>query len=175
MLSNRDIDWNGDCNFVDGKVVSFVTNKSTNHYHMRPIPTKEETVQEAKQAMITLEAIMQPASYEQMAVVFKRLSSHCGKVNKSPEDIKYMFNDYYADLGKYPIKLIEEACEKYRKLPEGNEFMPSSGKLIELMREKLGRMLFLKSRIEKILGTYVEPVQRQNRTLSLDEALDKLI
>ena len=72
------------------------------------------------------------------------------------------------------MKLIADACEAYRKLPEGNQFMPSSGKIIGLLNDKWWKIKFLKQRIEKILGIYVPPEKKQNRVLSLDEALEAL-
>ncbi len=175
MLNRTDIDWDGNCNFEDGKVVSFKIANAANHYQMRPIPSNDRAINDAREAKKVIEAIMQPASYEQMVVVFKKLSSHCGKVNKSPEDIKYMFNDYYHDLKKYPIKLIEGACEAYRKLPEDNAFMPTSGKLIALMAEPWHAIKRVEVKINKILGLHVEPAMKQNKMLSLDEALAKLL
>ncbi len=141
---------------------------------MQPIPQGLKAISEAGIAKASLDKIMRPATYEQMAIAFKKLSLHCGKTNKNEEDIRAMFNDYCIDLKKYPITLINEACEAYRKLPEGNEFMPSSGKLIALMSVKWAKMNFLKSRIEKILGIYVEPAKKQNKVLSFDEALQQL-
>ncbi len=175
MLNDRDIDWDNNCNFEGKKVINFRTNKATNHYHMRPIPQSEDTIKAANEALRTLEAVMQPATMEQVAIAFKKLHVTCGKQNRNPEEMKYMFTDYYKDLDKYPIKLIEEACEVYRTLPEGNEFMPTSGRLISLMTEKWNKMLFMKIRINKILGLHNEPESKQNRALSLNEALDKLL
>lgn len=158
MVNDKDIDWEENCNFDEnGKVVNFKTDKVTNHRYMRPIPRGERAVQDAKEAKLTLEAMMTPAIMEQLAIAFKKLHISCGKQNRNPEEMKHMFTDYYNDLRKYPIKLIEGACEVYRKLPEGNEFMPTSGKLIALMEDKWHKMLFLKRRIDKILGDYVEP------------------
>jgi len=142
---------------------------------MRPIPHGEKAINAAKEALRTLEGIMKPATSEQVAIAFKKLHIACGKQNRNPEEMKLMFTDYYNDLGKYPIKLIEDACEAYRKLPEGNEFMPTSGKLIALMADKWHKMLFMKTRINKILGLHVEPAMKQNKTLSLDEALAQFI
>ncbi len=174
MLNNKDIDWDGNCVFEGEKVTGFKNQVATNHWHMRPIPCGERAINDAKEAKKTLEAVMQPITFEQMMVIFKKLYLVVGKQTRTPEEMKYMFNDYYADLKTYPTKLIEEACELYRKLPDDNQFMPTSGRLIALMGAKWAKMNFLKSRIEKILGVYMAPTQKQNRTLSLDEALDKL-
>ena len=174
MLNNKDIDWEGNCIFEDGNVVGFKVDKASNHRYMQPIPKNEYIVNSAKEAKKTLDAVMQPATFDQIGIEIKKLSLHCGKANKNAEETKYMFMDYCKDLEGYPIKLIAEACEKYRKLSEGNEFMPNSGKLIALMAEKWHKMKFLKTRIDKILGTYVEPAKKQNRVLSFDEALAQL-
>ena len=152
LLNDRDIDWEDNCIFEKGKVVGFKTDKISNNYHMHPIPSSNFIIDSAKEALKTLHSVMQPASYDQIAIEIKKLSLHCGKTNKSPEEMKYIFLDYCKDLESYPIRLIQDACGKYRKLPEGNNFMPSSGKLISLMEEKLCKMQFYKKRIEKILG-----------------------
>lgn len=175
LLNDKDIDWDGNCIFEDGKVVGFKIERASNHKYMMPIPQYDWLVNSAKEASKTLDAIMQNATKEQIITEIKKLSLHCGKVNKMPEETKYMFMDYCKDLESYPIKLISEACDKYRKQAEGNEFMPSSGKLIALMEDKWHKMKFLRQRIDKILGTYAPPQQKQNRVLSVDEALEQLI
>lgn len=175
MVTNKDIDWDGNCEFENGKVVGFKVDKQTNHYHMRPIPCGEKAVNEAKQASIILDAIMKPATREQVAIAWKKLSLHCGMQGKSTAEINSLVADYYHDLKDYPIKLIEEACEAYRKLPEDNNFMPTTGKLISMMSEKYYKMKFLRTRIDKILGLYIEPSRNQNKTISLNEALAKLL
>lgn len=147
-----DIDWDGSCIFENGKVIGFKIARASNHYQMRPIPNSDKAINDARQSKQILESIMRPSTMEQIATVFKRLHIVSGKQNRSAEEMKYMFTDYYADLGKYPIKLIENACAAYRRLPEGNEFMPTSGKLISLMAEEWAKLLFQKSRVDKILN-----------------------
>ena len=175
LINDKDIDWEGNCIFENGKVVGFKHESTSNHKHMLPIPKAEWLVNSANVAMMALEAIMQPATPDQIAIEVKKLSLHCGKTNKTPEEVKYMTMDYYNDLKGYPIKLIAEACQKYRTLPEKNEFMPNSGKLIALMAVKWHKMKFLKERINKILGTHREPERKRNEVLSLDEALEAII
>ena len=152
LVNNSDIDWNGDCIFENGKVIGFATNKTTNHHRMKPIPRGSKSLVEAQQALETLQILMKPATREEFAIAWKKLHLHCGKQNKTPQEISSIISDYYQDLKIYPIKLIEESCEKYRKLPEDNSFMPTSGKLISLLTEKYHRMKFLRTRIDKILG-----------------------
>jgi len=175
MVISKDIDWEGNCEFKNGKVVGFKVDKQTNHYHMRPIPCEEKFINEAKQASITLDAIMKPATREQVAIAWKKLSLHCGVQGKSTSEINSLVADYYHDLKEYPIRLIEEACETYRKLPKDNNFMPTTGKLISLMSEKHYKMKFLRTRIDKILGLYIEPAWEQNKMLSLNDILAKLL
>lgn len=175
MLNDKDIDWEGNCIFEDGKVAGFKTEKASNHKYMMPIPQFDWLQESAKIASKQLDGFMYPATPDQIGIEIKKLSLHCGKSNKSQEETKYMFMDYCKDLESYPIKLISEACDKYRKQAEGNEFMPSSGKLIALMADKWHKMKLLRQRIDKILGTSAPPHQKQNRVLSLDEALEQLI
>lgn len=140
---------------------------------MKPIPTSDKALNAAKDAMKTLDAIMRPATRDQVGMEFKKLYLISGKQTRTPEEMKYMFNSYYTDLKEYPIKLIAEACEEYRKLPDGNSFMPQSGLLIELMSVKWSKMKFMRLRINKILGTHVDKPLKQNKTVSLAEALSQ--
>ena len=171
MLNDSDIDWDGNCNFVDKKVISFKIDKATNHYRMRQIPSGLDALNDAKEALKTLQGIMRPSTFDQVAVAIKKLSIHCGKQNRSANEIASMIEDFYHDLKKYPFKLIVEACDKYRALPEDNNFMPSSGQLIALMADKWHGMKRMEIRINKILGLHIQEKPRENKTLSLDEAL----
>lgn len=175
MVTNKNIDWSGDCNFENGKVVSFKTNKASNHYHMKPIPSTDKAIEEAKRASVTLEALMRPATCNEIVIAIKKLSLICGKQNRTAKEIDSIISDYYNDLSGYPIRLINEACEAYRKLPDNNNFMPTSGKLIALMETKWHKMKFLKARIDKILGTHEDPLIKKNRSVSLDDALARLM
>lgn len=152
---------------------SFKRDVPTNNFHMRPIPRGEKAMSDARDADRVLASIMQPATANQIGVVLAKLSLHCGKQNIPEEHLKFMYQDYFKDLGKYPIKLIEEACSTYRKLPD-SRFMPSSGQLIAFMAEKYAKMQFMRMRIDKILGRWVEPAPKSNKQVSLDEALAKL-
>ncbi len=174
LIKNNDVDWDDNCIFENGKVTGFKRDLVTNNYRMRPIPRGDKAINDAKEAAKILDVALRPATPNQIAVAVKKLSLHCGMQAKAPEEVKYMFQDYCNDLGKYPIQLIEDACAQYRQLPEGNNFMPSSGTLISMMNEKYHKMQFLKVRIDKILGTHVE-IKRENRTLSLNEALNQLV
>jgi len=134
-------------------------------------------LQEAKEAKKILQDIMHPATKEQIAIIIKRLSLHCGMQSKEPQEVKYMFIDYCHDLANYPAFLIEEACAKYRTKHEGNKFLPSSGQIIALIDEKYKKIKFIQMRIDQILGTY-SPIGSQtnhNKPISLNEALSKLI
>lgn len=175
LLNDKDIDWEGNCIFENGKVVGFKVEKASNHRYMIPIPKDDWLIESAKVASKELDEKERPATPDQIAIELKKLSIHCGKTNKNAEETKYMLMDYCIDLKDYPIKLIAEACQKYRTQAEGNEFMPNAGKLKALMADKWHKMKFLRSRIDKILGVYVKPQEKQNRVLSLDEALEQLI
>lgn len=176
QIINPNIDWEGVCNFDEnGKLESFKSATSPqNKSWLRPIPKDDKTLQEAKIADLTLKAIMKPATREQVAISIKRLSLHCGMQAKAPEEVKYLFLDYCNDLASYPIKLIEDACKAYRTSAEGNQFMPSSGKLISMIEPEYRKYRKLRIRVDKILGTQEEPKQRQNKTVSLSEALTQL-
>lgn len=140
--------------------------------HMRPIPNAKFVMNAAAEASKTLDAIMQPASSDQIAIELKKLSLHCGKGKKTEQENKFIYIDYCLDLAEYPIKLIADACETYRKLPEGNSFMPTSGKLISLMALKWTKMKFLRTRINKILRKEeIKPISR----LSIDQILENFL
>lgn len=175
-MDNKNIDWDENCIFEDEKVTGFKISRASNNYRTLPIPNDDKTLQEARQAAVLLDSVMQPATREQIAIAVKKLALHCGLQAKAPEDVKSMFMDYCIDLKAFPAKLINDACQEYRTMHEGNNFMPSSGKLISLMEVKLRMMKNMRNKIDKILGIRNEPSNlKQNQTISLTEALNKLI
>lgn len=139
---------------------------------MKPIPQGEGIINDALKADKLLQSVMNPATREQIAMAIKKLSLHCGKQFKNPDDIKHMFNDYCEDLAEYPALLINQACKSYRTQAEGNNFMPSSGKLIELMSKRMHSLRKIKSRVDKILG--VQPVANE-KPVSLNEAIERMM
>lgn len=143
---------------------------------MRPVPKSEAVMRDAMEADKLLEAVMRPATHEQIAIAIKKLALHCGMQAKAPEEVQYMFLDYCHDLAEYPAALIEGACTEYRKLPEGNNFLPSSGKLISLMQPKFSKMKFMRKRVNQILGLNNRKTQgvRENKTVSLMDAINAL-
>jgi hypothetical protein len=174
-MSNQDIDWDGNCVFDEnGKVVDFKIQSAGNHSRMRPIPKMEALIKDAKEADKLLSSIMQPATKEQISIIMKKLALHCGLQNKAPEEVISLISDYCHDLAEYPAALIDEAGTRYRKLPEGNNFMPSSGKLISMISEKHYKMRFMRKRIDQILGKHEEKKERGNKTVSLMDALNAL-
>jgi len=175
MLRSKDINWDGNAIFENGRVIGFKQQKPSNNYYMRPIPSSRNAIQDAREGSKVLAGMMRPVTKDQLADTFKRLNIHVGKQKKTPAEINSMTWDYYNDLSQYPIKLIEDACKTYRKAPGGNEFMPKSGKLIELMSAKWHKMKLMKVRIDKILGVHEEKKPRQNIMVSLDDALNGLM
>jgi len=175
-MKNHNIDWSGNCEFDEnGKVTGFKVPSTSNHFGMIPIPNDEKTMQDAREADRVLNSVMQPATKDQIAIAIKKLSLHCGLQAKAPSEVKSMFVDYCYDLRGYPKALIDEACRLYRQMPEGNSFMPSSGKLISLINEKYHKMKFMRSRIDKILGKDKPEPKRENKAISLMDALDDLL
>lgn len=154
--------------------MGFKRDNVNNSFYMRPIPCGEKARGEAKQALMILEGVMRPCTIDQLAVEVKKLTLHCATAGRSEDDNNQFLKDYYSDLKQYPIKLIAEACKKYRLKSEGNNFMPQSGALIQLIQVKYGRMQAMKIRINKILGTHVEPEGNKNRPVSMVEALSEL-
>ena len=175
LINNPNIDWNGVCKFdEDGKIVEFTATSVSNHHGMKPIPKSTKLIADANQADRVLASVMQAATRNDIAVAVKKLSLHCGMQAKAANEVESMFMDYCNDLAEYPKSLIDGACESYRRQPEGNNFMPSSGKLISLMASKYGKMKFLRGRIDKILGKSTRTETRGNKTVSLMDALDNL-
>ena len=156
-------------------MVGFKKPSVHNSFQMVPIPQSEEVLQEANVASERLREAMRPSKVEEVAMVLKRLSLHCGMPPRSPEEVKSMLGDYYHDLGEYPIALLEEAAESLRKMEEGSKYLPSSGKLISMMMPKYRKMQLMRKRIDQILGVYVEPVRKENKMMSLTEALNNLL
>ena len=175
LINNSNIDWNGNCRFDEkGEIIEFVHSSPNNHYGLKPVPKTDAVLKDAREAEKLLSSIMQPATKDQIAIAVKKLSLHCGMQAKAPEEVKSMFMDYCRDLAEYPKVLIDESCEIYRKQPDGNNFMPSSGKLISLINGKYHKMKFLRSRIEKILGTHEAIPERGNKSVSLMDAIKNL-
>lgn len=175
LLTSKDIDWDGNCIFDGGRVTGFKVDKTTNHRHMKPIPTDEGFKAAARASQVTLEELLRPATPEQIILEIKKLSLHCGKTIKAEEEAKFIFMDYCKDLSKYPIRLIAEACDNYRKLPKGNSFMPKSGRLIELLTIKYHKIKFWQAHNNKILELHVEPEVSRNQVPTLDEILKDLL
>ena len=154
--------------------MEFLVSSPSNHYGMKPIPKNEDLAKDAGDADKLLASIMQPASKDAIILTLKKLSLHCGMQTKAPEEVQYLLIDYCNDLSQYPRRLIEDACDSYRQLPEGNNFMPSSGKLISLMSNKYHKMKFLRTRIDKILGKHEAVPERGNKSISLMDAINNL-
>jgi hypothetical protein len=178
VLGSKSIDWDGVCKFDEhGNFEGYAspTNPKNNKY-LRPIPSAEKSISEARRTKAILTEALKPPHESEMMVELKKLSLHCGLQNKAPEEVMHMFDDYLEDLKDYPYKLLREACKKYRTLPEGNNFMPSSGKLISLMADKYHKLKFLQSRVDKILGLHLEAEKpRENKGITLNEALNRLL
>ena len=174
-MGNKNIDWEGNCEFDEnGKVSGFKKQSSSNSYSMVPIPNGEKLLEDARDAEKVLASIMQTASGAEIAVAIKKLSLHCGMQAKAPDDVKHMFVDYCQALAEYPKVLIDEACAHYRKLPEGNNFLPSSGKLISLMSSKYHNMKGMQKREDQILGKYQAKQERENKSVSIMDAINNL-
>jgi hypothetical protein len=139
---------------------------------MQPIPKDNDEMIEEKHK---LDQIMRPSTKHEFATLITALGMHCGMQNKNPDVIKSMMRDYWQDMSDYPKYLIEKACSKYRTLPEGNEFMPSSGKLISLVKAEFITLKRMEKRLNIILGNEVkkDPSKRENGMVSVDQILEK--
>jgi len=175
LLNNKNIDWDNNCNFnAAGKVSNFKQEALTNSFSMRCVPKGELVTSEAKNALYVLEAIMQTSTRGEFSIIFTRLSNHCGLQNKDPNMFKSMLRDYWQDLGQYPKSLIDKACDKYRRLPSGNNFMPKSGVLINLMDAEFHKMQTMHKRINIILGNVKPRVEKTNKPLSLSDTIKNM-
>jgi hypothetical protein len=175
IVASKNIDWNGNCVFENGKVVGFKYQDSSNHFRMIPVPQGNRARNAASQALEAINQALRHSSVTEIALILKKLSTHCAKVNKSPTEVDLIGTDYISDLRKYPAFLITEACESYRLQPSDNQFMPSSGKLISMMTPKYLKLKALKVKAEKILGIYEEPAKRENKPVSLMDALNNVL
>lgn len=176
LINNKNIDWNGDCEFDEnGEVTGFKRDLPTNSYRLQPIPKSDKLLTDARNAERLLASVMQPATKNQIAIAIKKLSLHCGLQAKAAQEVQSMFTDYCHDLEKYPKLLIDKACTEYRTLPEGNNFMPSSGKLISLMSGQYNKLKFLQLRIDQILGKSEPKKERENKSISIMDALENII
>ena len=170
------IDWEANCQFDElGNVIAFKRESIKNHPRLKPIPQDSQTMNDAKEADKMLRAVMQPCTKEQLAFTLKKLSLHVGMGKKTPQEVEMFFLDYFEDLHQYPIKLIEDACAEYRRLPNGNEFFPSSGRLIAMIKPKFDKMQLLRRRIDAILGVNKPPVVKKKKELTLTEIIETII
>jgi len=171
LISDNNIDWYGVCIFDhEGNILGYRYPNGL-RIKLKPIPRDLQTKELAMKYLGIVEALLQPATNDQIAIAIKKLSLQCGMQSRAPEEIKFMIMDYISDLSKYSIKLIEDACAEYRRLPEGNKFMPSSGQLITLMQKKYQKLDLIASRMRKIIGC--EPSVAKEM-LSIDEAIDMI-
>lgn len=153
LLNSRLIDWEGNCEFDEnGKVTGFRRETNTNSYSLRPIPKDSEIVEQAKAARLQIDDICRPCNKKEFAEIITRLSLHCALQKKDQGLIKALMQDYWEDIGHYPLPLVKEACVLYRRLPSGNEFMPTPGKLMDLVRPRLIQFERMVRKINLILG-----------------------
>lgn len=147
------IDWNDDCIFEGNQVVKFKTQKPSNSFSMKPIPQTEKVKHAVLQAYEIYKQISRRPTRDEIAIIWKKLSLHFGGQQRTASEINSLISDYYIDLKSYPVKLIEEACQQYRTMSEGNKYMPGTGCLIALIKRKASNLEFIKSRIDKLLKT----------------------
>jgi hypothetical protein len=158
LLENNSYDWNGDYVFnEDGSVNITGTNarnpNSLMNVNQRPFPKMSDTGrQQIEQVNESLGQALAPPSRQQFAEQITRLSFHCGMQHKHPRAVEAMMEDYFTDFGHYPYSLLVEACDEYRRKPEGNSFMPNSGQFMALMDRKFRKLKMYKQRSEKLLG-----------------------
>ena len=171
ICQNTNIDWNGNCQFDDDvKVIVFNTSSTKNSFGIQPIPSDNTIVEDAKKAKVDIAKALEPAKREEIALAIKKLSLHCGMQKRSPDEVRYMFNDYCQDLKEYPVALIELACTQVRMNPE-KAFLPSSGELVEVIRPRFNKLKSLHKRILQILG---EDINEQADSIPLHELLNRL-
>lgn len=159
LLDSQKIDWNGNCLFDEnGKIIAFAVESTKNTPNLKPIPKTEAILRDAKEADKLLQSIMQTPSRELMSIIITRLSVSCALQSQTKGAMIQKIENYFEDLRDIPICLIEKACSLYRKLPSGNEFMPTSGRLISLIQTDLNKLKKQRHRIDLILGR-VQPPQ----------------
>lgn len=167
MLSSEKIDWTGKYVFDENGNVdphaSHANGVPMVQMDCRPMPT----VQDAEKADLMetkrqLESAMRPPTQGEFATLITRLGFHCGMQNKHPQAIRMMIDDYWHDFGHYPNSLIELACAKWRKKPEGNDWMPGSNDFLQLMHTELYFLKKLLSRTKRLLGE--EPEEEEGKS-----------
>ena len=181
LLKNDRIDWNGSCEFdEDGKFVSFTNpNNPRNQMGLKPIPKYDvdsQVKKELSEARKSLDDMIRPPDKNQFSTMITKLGLHCGMQQKKPESVKAMLRDYWEDFGDYPLFLIEKACQKYRKMEEGNKFMPNSGKMISMMYEENYKLKKLSDRLNRLLGEDKpnNSEKRQNGIVHIEDILNRV-
>ncbi len=157
LLSSERVDWSGKYAFHEDGEIDFqrTTENGVGSINtlIRPMPSlNDENRAEFERTRAVLLDAMRPPTKLEFGDLITRLSFHCGMQAKDPGAVASMTKDYWNDFGHYPYSLIQNACAKYRRLPEGNNFMPNSGKFIELMSHEYHKLKRMLERAEKLLG-----------------------
>lgn len=176
LLENSLIDWDGACLFDDdGKVLSFVKPSISNSPNMRPIPKSEAVLNDAKEADKLLKSIAQPVNKRAFAGEMAKLANHCGLQNRSEKLVESLVADCWEDLKHLPYSLIFEACKRYRRQEQGNQYFPKSGQLLALVKKEYAQLQKQQKRIDLILGRRAnKPFIKRNRPVSAFEAAQNL-
>ena len=94
-------------------------------------PVQTMSREEAERRLQAYRAALQPAGGDAAIIPLTRLSTHYWQPDRPDKHWKIVVEDFKADLGRYPIDLIETACREWRTGP--NSFFPKPGELIALI------------------------------------------
>jgi hypothetical protein len=94
---------------------------------------------DAREVRAGLEQIVagpQKATVREFAVCLGKLALQFWRPDFTPEQAKLLYGDFVKDLDGVTARELEDACQEWRLDPL-NSFFPTSGKLRELVRDRL--------------------------------------
>ena len=162
------IDWDDTAIFENGKVVSFKNKSTTNNYSLKPIPSDDKSISDARDAKQSIADILKPPTKESFAAMFKILTLNYNHQAKNTKDWGIVSGAWEFDLGGYPKVLLQQVFGDLRR--DGDQkFMPNIGEVIKRLDIPLNKIKRVERRVNKILGI------EEQKEISLLEQLNKLI
>ena len=94
------------------------------------------TIEEARAAVVALEAALVPARPEEIAMRVLRLSAHFGEAKRSQDAWRVIAEDFAEDLAPYPPDIISAGITAHR---QNSIYWPKPKELRDLMHPLLAR------------------------------------
>jgi hypothetical protein len=114
-----------------------------------PVLQDERALQEVRDYLGQLEAILAPAAHGELLARILALLSHF-RAEANPQQIEQMMaDDWSEDLGAYPMWAIKEACRRWRRT---RKWRPQICEMIALCAEAAGPAMERRDRLQSIVS-----------------------